>query len=269
MKQASWYTEWCEPIVVALYERDRRQIADKLAVAKTQIAEGKLDPAATACLRYQVAYLEYQAMLVVREPQLLAVDLESILDLLSSPGEVPAAEGLRRRLYLQVRVLLDRAGVTSLESNEFDQLFEQLPQYQHTTEVWHYIASWAFKYNRAEYLAQAYEYAVSNARGFNVAWTWQRVHFMWQLAMGKATQHDLVWLIKRAAILQQLLAIKKVFWARARENNLITDRIEVLFQQRELELSGQQSQRVNELLRPHLAAASRHGEAARKLEVTT
>lgn len=262
MKHASWHTTWCEPIVIALYERDRRQIAETICAAKQHIETGDLDETSRACLSYQVAYLEYQAMLVVRERELLEIDLDDIMGLLSKPGNAPAAEGLRMRLHLQLRILLDRIGIKDLLPEEFDQLFSELPAHEHSTEVWHYIATWGFKHNRAEYLAQAYEYAVSNARGFNVAWTWQRMHFMWQLAMGKATQHDLVWLIKRAAIMQQLIAIKKVLWDRAKECGLVNDRMEVIFRQREVELTRQQTQRVDELLRPHLAATVSHNAAS-------
>jgi hypothetical protein len=262
-EHTAWYAQWCEPIVVALYERDRQQIIEALRAAKKQIESGSLDPETRACLQYQVAYLEYQAIQVVRDPQLIDFNLNAMLDLLGNPGESTAAEGLRKRLYLQVRIFLDRAETIEFFPEEFEGIFKNLPENEFTTEVWHYIASWAFKHSKAEYLARAYEFAVSNARGFNVAWAWQRVHFMWQLVMGKATQHDLIWLIKRASITQQLQAIKKCFWDQARERGLINDRVEVILKEREIELSKQHDQRVHELLRPHMGSDVRPHAASR------
>jgi len=263
-EHTAWYAQWCEPIVVALYERDRQQIVEALRAAKKQIESGPLDEDARACLQYQVAYLTYQAKQVVQDAQPVEFDLREITNQLSNPGESKQAEGLRKRLYLQLRIFLDRSDELPLPVDEFDNLFSSLPQCEYTTEIWHYIATWAFKHQIAEYLARAYEYAVSNARGFNVAWTWQRVHFMWQLVMGKATQHDLIWLIKRASIKQQLLAVKKCFWDQAMERGLINDRVEVIFKERELELSKQQDQRVQELLRPHLGVEVRPHAASRR-----
>jgi len=263
-EHTAWYAQWCEPIVVALYERDRQQIVEALRAAKKQIESGPLDEDTRALMQFQVAYLEYQAVQVLHEPNTVGFKLDSILQLLSKPQGRQAAEGLRKKLYLQVRISLDRIDKQGLPPDEFEQLFATLDECEYTTEIWHYIASWAFKYRKAEYLARAYEFAVSNARGFNVAWTWQRVHFMWQLVMGKATQHDLIWLIKRASITQQLQAVKKCFWDQARDRGLINDRVEVIFKERELELARQHDQRVQELLRPHLGVEVRSHAASRR-----
>jgi len=268
VEKTSWYAEWCEPIVVALYGRDADGIYAALEAARQAAESGKLNEIDSALLTYQVCYLEHQAYGITRDPAWGESRRQVVLDTLGTPGKNEKAENLRKRLYLQMRIAFDRADVTALYPEEFENLFSDLPQAEHTTEVWHYISSWAFKYNDPLYLEKAYEFAVSHARGFNVAWAWQRVHIMWQMVKGSATRNDLSWLVKRAEILQQLRSIQKRIWTRARERDLIDERLDILIRERELELTRHQDQRVFELLRPHMSAHTASHTASRHIQAS-
>lgn len=268
VEKTSWYAEWCEPIVVALYGRDHDGIKAALDNAQKAARSGKLNETDSALLTYQVCYMENQANGIFLDPEWCDSRRQIILDVLGTPGKCSKAENLRKRLYLQLRITLDRGGVLPLLHDEFERLYNDMPQSEHTTEVWHYISSWAFKYNDPHFLEKAYEFAVSHARGFNVAWAWQRVHIMWQMVKGDATRNDLSWLVKRAEILQQLRSIQKRIWTRAREKNLIDERLDILLRERELELTRHQDQRVFELLRPHMSAHTASQAASRRMQAS-
>ena len=268
IEKTSWYAKWCEPIVVALYERNKEGIESALAAAHKAAASGKLGEVESALLTYQVCYLEHQANGIFLDTEWRESRREVIIETLGTPGKCQKAENLRKRLYLQMKICLDRADVTELGLEEFEKLYHDLPIAEHTTEVWHYISAWAFKYNDAKYLEKAYEFAVSHARGFNVAWSWQRMHIMWQMVKGNATRNDLSWLIKRAEILQQLQSIRKRIWDRAVEQGLIDERLDILLKERNLELARHQEQRVFELLRPHMSAEAASQAASSRIHAS-
>src|SRR5262245_42001738 len=120
--ESQWYVDWCQPIVVALYERDAGKIDLMLDQAYHALVQGDLLPEHAACLDYQLAYLELQAQMVRKRPGWIKERLPDILYLLSAPCDFPMAEMLRSRLHLQVRIILDRVGLTPLLESEFREI---------------------------------------------------------------------------------------------------------------------------------------------------
>lgn len=255
---SSWYVSWCEPIVVALYSRDPQEINSKLAAARQVLASGRLKALEADFLAYQLAYLEFQAQLVVRDHEWDKTEVMDFVDRLSRASEYPAADRLRRRLLLQLRINMDRLSKLDLAPAEFEKLFYELPEEEYTTEAWLYISGWAFRHNQPDYLEKAYEFALLQARGFEVDWTWQRVHMMWKLVRGDATREDLLWLIEKADIDKHLRSIKRGIWERAKELGIVDERIELRLHERELELQEQSSKRLERHLLPHLANPTTH-----------
>jgi len=78
------------------------------------------------------------------------------------------------------------------------------------------------------------------------------VHVMWQMVTGKAKPQDLIWLIKGAEIRDHLISLKKLILPRALEMGLVTERVEVVFRERSIELSKGCNSRVVDWLKPHL-----------------
>jgi hypothetical protein len=249
---SNWYVNWCEPIVVALYGRDSHEIREKLAVAADALVSGKLKALDADCLSYQLTYLEFQAQIVLKDPGWDNTHLIQFIARLSQPSEFAAADRLRRRLLLQLRINMDRLGLVELMPLDFEELFTELPEEEYTTEAWLYISGWAFRKKQPLYLEKAYEFALLQARGFEVDWTWQRVHLMWKLTRGDASRDDLLWLIDKADIHKHLMSIKRSIWQRAEELGLVDERIELRLQEREIELREQSSIRLAQHLNPHL-----------------
>lgn len=253
---SNWYVTWCEPIVVALYSRNPKEIREKLAAAADTLVTGKLKALEADCLAYQLTYLEFQAQIVLKDPGWDNTHLIQFIARLSQPSEYAAAERLRCRLLLQLRVNMDRLNLVELTPLDFEELFNELPEEEYTTEAWLYISGWAFRKKQPIYLEKAYEFALLQARGFEVDWTWQRVHLMWKLARGDASRDDLLWLIEKADIHKHLRSIQRSIWQRARELGLVDERIELRLQERELELREQSSKRLARHLDPFLVNQS-------------
>lgn len=249
---AEWYVKWCEPIVVALYERDSAKLGEVIGAAHAALKSGKLSDVSAACLKYQLAYLESQSCTALRESG-WKEKLLILAEQLAEPSEVSVAERLRLRLYIQARTSLDRVSVLGLPPEEFEDLIDGLPVEEHTTELWHHISGWSFLHEQADYLAKAYEFAVTQARGFNVEWTWHRVNVMWRMVSGNAERSDIAWLLEKVEIPQQLRSIKRDIWPRARTMGLVDGELEEKLLEAEYELNVQPEGRVLSLLGPHLS----------------
>lgn len=258
---SNWYVTWCEPIVVALYGRNPQEIRDKLDGAKDVLASGKLKALEADCLSYQLTYLEFQAQIVLKDPGWDNTHLIQFIARLSQPSEYAAADRLRRRLLLQLRINMDRLNLIELSPLDFEELFLELPEEEYTTEAWLYISGWAFRKEQPQYLEKAYEFALLQARGFEVDWTWQRVHLMWKLTRGDATREDLLWLIDKADIHKHLRSIQRSIWHRAKELGLVDERIELRLQERMIELNEQSSKRLAQHLHPYLVNPSTQATA--------
>ncbi|GEM_PF-6840339 len=259
---AKWYVDWCEPIVVALYECDQTVIRQRVTEAHAALDSGALNREPAACLKYQLAYLEFQAQGVLGDPGCKEKQLK-LARLLAKPSEVAAAERLRVRLYIQARTFLDRLGILGLPPEELEGLINSLPEQEHTTELWHHVSGWSFLHDQAEYLARAYEFAVTQARGFNVEWTWHRVNVMWRLITGNAEKADLTWLIDKIELQQQVRSIKKDIWPRAEAMGLVDQELEESLREREYELSVRPSDTLVNML-----AAARENRAGQQTSAT-
>jgi hypothetical protein len=246
---------------VALYSRDADKIDEMLDHAQHALVTGKLTPEQAACLDYQLAYLELQAQMVRKKAGWVENRLPDILYSLAAPCQYAAAERLRGRLYLQVRILLDRTGKISLHESEFDKIFAQIPDQEHTTEMWHYISAWAFKYESVRYLELTYEFAVQQPGGFNVAWNWQRIEIMIKLARGVATPADLEWLIDKVQLMQHFTSISKDIWPKAMSLGLVTEKVQLTYEAKRMELEEHQTESLGRLINSYCSADQRNSQA--------
>ena len=61
-----WYERWCAPIIAALWERDKRKIRTRLAEAQCAIGQNHLFDEELLMLNTHLAYLEFQAYLLLK-----------------------------------------------------------------------------------------------------------------------------------------------------------------------------------------------------------
>jgi len=250
---AEWYTRWCEPIVWALYMKDKDEVRKAIESVHEALENDEVSPNDRSCLRYQLAYLEYQSqgLLIGKGWSRDRAKLQRFWDILSTPDTNPSSEAFRRRLYLQFRLPLDLLQNIKMDADELTSLLDSIPDEEKTIELWRYIATWAFRKNEVEILQKAYECAVLNAAGFNREWIWYRVDLMWKLTTGTATTDHFRWVVKSARILSHLASLKGDILNRAKELGLIDDALEQYIDAREKELSEAEDLRVASLLIDH------------------
>lgn len=249
---AAWYTDWCEPVVCALYRRNVDEIHEKMSEAYGALGSGELSTVDAECLSYQLTYLELQCQLVIRRKGWVDTRLPEVLRQMSEKGSTQKSERLRARLLLQMRITLDRLHVMDFSQEEFEELFEIIPEWEQTTEFWLYVSGWAFRKRLLSYVEQAYEYAVLQANGFHVEWVWQRVHMMVKLLRGSANRNDLLWLIDKVALPEQLMSLKFDIWPLAKELNVADEALELRLEERRLELEREKDGTVISMLKPHM-----------------
>ena len=246
----NWYTMWCEPVVVALYQRNPGEVRTTIDDAYHALDTALMSDGHRACLAVQLLYLDFQAQAVLKDDNWAETKLPLLLARLAEPVNNGPAERLRRRLYIQVRIHLDAKGIKHLIPPEFDELYNDLPESEHVTEVWFHISNWAFHHRQTFYLEKAYEFALLQAKGFCETWTWQRIHLMLKLVRGDARREDVLWLIDQAEIVKHLNNIRRVLWPRAVELGLIDINVEKRMEVRELELTSQAQQQLESHLKP-------------------
>jgi hypothetical protein len=247
-----WYREWCQPIITALYYRDKDAVESSVDKARDALESGEVKAAEGACLEYQLAYLEFQAQPMLKNAGWRESILPQLVAILAKPSKYEAAERVRKRLYMQMRVALDRAKIQPFGLDEFRQLLDQIPEEDNSTEMWHNISEWAFRNNHVDELERAYEFMVLQAKGFNEVWCWRRVDTMLKIARGSIAEEDIIWLIDQAHILTHLNSIKALIWPRAKALGAIGDTARQHFNTRVAELESKGKAKVKAYLQPHI-----------------
>lgn len=247
-----WYTSWCEPVVVALFRRDRKEIERNLKLGWEAIYQGLVEGADAECLARQLTYNTFQAHFQWKDPRWEEVLLPRLLDELASPCKDEVAEGLRSRLYLQVKTTLDRFGVRDYSPDEMQLDFMAVPDREKTPEFWQYISKWAFKYEQGHYLELAYEAAVLTGRGLSAQWGWRRIDVMWRIINKSATTVDILKLIEYAQVVGHVIWIRTEVLPRVERLGLQSDLIDARLEVREQELASYTTENILALLRPHM-----------------
>jgi hypothetical protein len=247
-----WYAAWCEPVVIAMYRRDRREIEEALRKGWDAIHNGELDGIAADCLGFQLHYLTYQVSNQWKDPGYEETVIPQVLEALSVPSSNKIVDSLRRRLLVQMRITLDRLEIMPLTAEELDDELIHISEEEYSTEFWQYVANWAFKYNYLRYLEQAYEYAILTKHGFNSEWNWRRVEVMWRLLNRKAAVIDIVKLIETAQVVSHVVFIRKYIYPVAEQMGLLSELLVKMLDRREAELTSCTGERLIEVLRPHM-----------------
>lgn len=247
-----WYREWCQPIITALYYRDKQAVESSVDKARDALESGDVKAAEGACLEYQLAYLEFQAQPVLKNDGWRESILPQLMAILAKPSKYEVAERVRKRLYMQMRVILDRVGGQPFRIEDFKKLLAGILEEDYSTEMWHHISEWAFRNEHVDVLEKAYEFMVLQAKGFNEVWCWHRVDTMLKIARGKVTEEDIVWLIDQAHILTHLKSIKALIWPRAEALGAIGENAREHFWSRIAELENKGTAKTEAYLQPHL-----------------
>ncbi|MCB1216326.1 hypothetical protein KDL44_02980 [bacterium] len=214
-------------------------------------ADGGFDEEQNSRFFYQLTYLEYQVRMVLREDGWAINQLPPILQRLEKESGFESAELLRRRLYLQLRITMDRLGFLALEQTTMDRLLSLIPLDMQTSELWNKITSWAYKQRNEQYLIKSYDFAINNARGLHANWNWVRAYALMRIVQGLFNREDLLWVMDNAEFEDHIKYIRKDIWSPAVEMGIVDDDVETVFSLREKQIIEDNGMGLMDVLKRH------------------
>ncbi len=234
-----WRQTWADPIVHALYAKDRATAQQALSAARAQLAA---DPALSADQRQALAfflhYLQYRMEKALAGEAGAAAEFPAAVAAIAPSAAGPVARAMQCKLLLMLRASGERAGCGALPEAQFAELFAGVPEGDRDQEFWYYTASWAFSHRHVEYLALAYEEFVTHSHEMLSAAMFRRVNLMYLLLSRRASRQDIIELLNQCRLPQQLLEFRRHLWPMCRDQGLMDDALEALMTAREAELDG-------------------------------
>lgn len=208
----SWYTKWCNPVISALYLGERPAVCRLLQNAWTALDDSELDDDRRQCAYYKLCYVAWQEPLRLGTDEEAVAGYQHLLECFDTPPAGPLSMVMRQRMLLQARCLADTEGIAVCEIAEYTVLRSGLPQYIRDAELYHFLASWAFKHQHLETLEEALEILTFNPSGYQSDFSWQRVNLMYLLVQQRATQRDVLELIKRMSFPHHWRVVQSSLW---------------------------------------------------------
>lgn len=208
----SWYTKWCNPIIASMYLGDRDAVRRMRQEAWDALAACDLDDDRRQCAYYRLSYVSWQELLRLGTHAEAMAGYTRLLDQLSSPPQGPLSAAMCQRMQLQSQCHADVEGLADCSVSEYLRLRSGLPQYLRDPELYHFVASWAFKHRQQETLEESLEIMTFNSTGYQSDFSWQRVNLMHLLLQGRATQRDVLELIKRLGYPHHWRVVQTSLW---------------------------------------------------------
>jgi hypothetical protein len=223
----------------------------RLADAQAAYASGRFSEEQQASFGFQLTYLEYQVRLMQRETGWAFKYLPAILERLEQESSFEYSEMLRRRLYLQLRITMDRLDFMPLDQTTMDRLLSLIPLESQTSELWNKITSWAYKCENESYLIKSYEFAINNANGLHANWNWVRAYSLMRIVQRLFNREDLLWVMDNAEIESHIKYVKMDIWKPAVDLGIVDEEVEHVFSLRAKQISENNGERLMDLLKRH------------------
>lgn len=234
-----WHTQHCEPIVAALFERDRPRAERLLEQNRAQLAaEAQWSADERRCLDYLLLDYELSIADAFEPPDAIGPQFSATY--VAITGLLPAGP---QSNVVQARMLIDligagtRRGYVTATQPEVDALLARIPEEYLTANVWYYITAWAFHYGYLSYLEQAMERQTVETTGWLDSYYWLRTNLMYLLLDGRAARLDVEKALTGYDHPLQLLDFRNVLLARCEAAGLMDDAMYELLARRETELA--------------------------------
>lgn len=234
-----WYTKWCQPVVEALYARNRQAAESALAQVRAELERGKLDEDHRQALRFQLDYLAYQIEKATGRREDVSQHHAAAIAALSHDTDGAVSRIMQARLLLQLKISGMRSGQGELPPAEFERLLAAIPEGDRDLELWHYICNWAFIHQQGAYLAQALEEYVVQAPGIMSDYLFQRVNAMHLLVERRAMRADITELLSRMRLREHYEDFVRHIYPVCCSQGLIDDELEALLKAKDQVLAAQ------------------------------
>ncbi|MCB1187361.1 hypothetical protein KDL29_09370 [bacterium] len=251
LSKEKWFVDFCEPIVHALYARDTKLQEQRMQEAWKAHEAVMFPEEENSRFFYQLTYLEYQVRLVQREEGWAMKYLPGILNRLEQESSFESAEMLRRRLYLQLRITMDRLEFLPLDQTTMDRLLSVIPLDMQTSELWNKITSWAYKLGNEQYLIKSYDFAINNARGLHANWNWVRAYALMRIVQRLFNKEDLLWVMDNAEFAEHIKYIQKDIWQPSLQLGIVDEDVEQSFEQRIKQITDDNGESLMDVLKRH------------------
>lgn len=228
---SEWYERWCEPIVAALWEGDKKQIRIKLAEAQCAFEHKKILDEEIITMNAFLAFLEFQVYLVIKLEGWIDAKLPQIISQLEDTSEYVRVNQLRARLSLQISICLDRMEIRTLDRIKYTTIRKRMGEGELTSETWYYIGVWAFKYGHRDILEAAFTHFFDRTchHKFYNLWSYYLIKLMSNILSNCATKIELLTIINLAGDPHQLRSLKAIVWQEAEDRLLIDKQVTLAF----------------------------------------
>jgi hypothetical protein len=223
----SWYTNWCNPVIAKMYIGDREAVHQLLAAAWCALDANGLDDDRRQSAYYRLCYVDWQIPLRLGSLEEAAAGYRHLLDRLAEPPAGPLSIAFQLRMLLQTRCHADSEGLAPFDIPDYLDLRRRLSQCLRDAELYHFVASWAFKRRDLEALEEALEVLTFNPTGYQSDFSWQRVNLMYLLVQERATQRDVLELIKRMSFPHHWRVVRTTLWEAVLAAGLADEKVEL------------------------------------------
>lgn len=224
-----WLETWANPIVDCLYLRDRDKAVQWLADARLALqGEDELSADLKDACRIKLDYFAYQIDKALGTQDQWGRAFGEAIVAISRPVEGEAAVVMQCILLCLLRSSGMRAGFRDFNAEEFQELFDRIPDSERGSELWHTVANWAYHRRDIVNLEEAFAYFTISADGWLSDYTWQHVNCMYQLVSGKASHKDVHELLRRITLTPQIENFNKHIWPMVIELGLADASLEQL-----------------------------------------
>ncbi|MDQ3024335.1 MAG: hypothetical protein M3R04_08150 [bacterium] len=228
---AEWLELWGNAIVDSLYARDRDLALRWLSDARDALnSDDTLTEDIRSTCGLKLHYFEYQVHKALGDREQWGSAFGEALRAVGTPVNGEGALLMQRILLCLLRSSGMRAGIRDFSPEEFREMFDEIPEDERSSELWHTVANLAYHRRDVDSLGQAFEFFTISADGWLSDYTWQHVNCMYLLVSGRASDRDVLELINRITLTPQMENFNKHSWPLVIERGLVTPELEHLRQ---------------------------------------
>lgn len=227
-----WAAEHIQPIADALYREEldeARRLRREASVALEQ--DTQLPEDVAEALGYKLLFVHYNLEWYPPSDKWTPDNYRSAMELFGQPALTRFGDLQRLRGLLVMHFHASRDRFEPLTHEMMMGYVDQLQGYP-DSEVWFYVAGWAFERGDLALLERAFEHELTDPARMMGHAKWQRINMMYQLVAGKAARIDVEQTVRSLEILPQLNEFNTVIWPRCVEAGITDDELETMLAER-------------------------------------
>jgi hypothetical protein len=240
-----------DPVVDALYCKREPEARERLRLRRAQLADPltPLDPQSREVLSLYSYWLDWQVTRAFEPTAAWPAKQGELRAVFEQPAVTRLGEVCRHKLLIQLLVNLETPGKLSFAPERFHALLRRVPPEERHSELYYYVAGWAFRHADLPALEEAFEFFTVHADGVASDYNWQYVNLMYQILKGAAGPRDVHELLLRMSLPQEVRQFRLFILPELQRRGVLTPALAA-----EIEATGQRIA----ALPPHRPAPEAH-----------